>query len=557
MSIIFSCFIISILLCSIHLFPSVEAYLYSARGNTDAKFIFDDYLVTFSHLITFIIPDFYGNPGTYNYFGKGFYYEKALFVGLAPFLFALYGLFHMEKKNTQKTFFSICFLIFLSLGISLPTTWFFLYYLKLPFLSTILPSRIFFLSTFCLAVISSYGIDLYLKKPEAKRISLSLVLMAIMLLGAWGFIIFQLFIYKEPLAISIHGNALVSFKNTILPTGIFIAIVSLLLWFWKMKNHRYIFFPAILIVTLFNFFYFANKYLYFSQKQYVFPRIPPISFLQKNAGIQRIWGYKNGHIENNFLTFYHLSSAEGYDSLYIKRYGELLFAGQNKGIVSAQIPRNDANFITNDYETGVDGNLYRGKLLSLLGIKYILEKNSDAITHKDDTHVKKVWDDGIFSIYEYTNAFPRVFLVNNIVVEKNDQEIINDLFHKNIDLRNTIILEEESQYRNINKSFKGSANILVYKPSTITVQTKSDIESFLFLSDNYYPGWEAFVDGKKTKIFRADYSFRSVLVPSGEHTIKFMYQPESLKRGIQGSLIGIVALIGLCMVFYRYNARRT
>ncbi len=64
----------------------------------------------------------------------------------------------------------------------------------------------------------------------------------------------------------------------------------------------------------------------------------------------------------------------------------------------------------------------------------------------------------------------------------------------------------------------------------------------LFLSDTYYPGWKAFVDGAEQPIYRADFVLRAVSVPSGVHTVRFVYDPLSWKLGLALSGFGLVAL---------------
>src|SRR4030043_83888 len=49
----------------------------------------------------------------------------------------------------------------------------------------------------------------------------------------------------------------------------------------------------------------------------------------------------------------------------------------------------------------------------------------------------------------------------------------------------------------------------------LVLQATTEENSLLVLSDTYYPGWEAFVDGKKTKIYRADYTFRAIPLDAG------------------------------------------
>ncbi len=70
----------------------------------------------------------------------------------------------------------------------------------------------------------------------------------------------------------------------------------------------------------------------------------------------------------------------------------------------------------------------------------------------------------------------------------------------------------------------------------------------LFLSDNYYPGWKAYVDNKETKIYRANYTFRSIYLPSGNHSVAFKYNPLSFKIGSVVSLLSFIAILSILVL---------
>jgi len=87
--------------------------------------------------------------------------------------------------------------------------------------------------------------------------------------------------------------------------------------------------------------------------------------------------------------------------------------------------------------------------------------------------------------------------------------------------------------------------------------TESDGNGFLYLSDLYYPGWSAYIDGNKTPIYRANYAFRTILLPEGNHRIVFQYEPKSLKIGSAISLVSLVAgLICLLVIHIRHEQKR-
>ena len=141
------------------------------------------------------------------------------------------------------------------------------------------------------------------------------------------------------------------------------------------------------------------------------------------------------------------------------------------------------------------------------------------------------------------DALPRAFLATNYIVETDPQKILVNIFDPNIDLSKTVILEEEPNI----KIASGQAKMTTYEPTKVVVNTNSSENNLLFLSDNYYPGWKAYLNNIETKIYRADFSFRAVPVPAGDNTVIFQYDPMSLKIG---AIISILTLCGLALLFY-------
>lgn len=69
--------------------------------------------------------------------------------------------------------------------------------------------------------------------------------------------------------------------------------------------------------------------------------------------------------------------------------------------------------------------------------------------------------------------------------------------------------------------------------------------SILVSTDSYYPGWKALVDGEQTTIYPANISQRAIVIPPGDHTVEFVYEPQSLRLGSVISIISVLLITGL------------
>ena len=75
-------------------------------------------------------------------------------------------------------------------------------------------------------------------------------------------------------------------------------------------------------------------------------------------------------------------------------------------------------------------------------------------------------------------------------------------------------------------------------------------EKLAVFSEIYYPaGWKSYVDGKESKYFRTDWILRGMVVPAGDHEIKFSFKPSSY---IVGNKISLASSIVLVLLFAGY-----
>ena len=117
---------------------------------------------------------------------------------------------------------------------------------------------------------------------------------------------------------------------------------------------------------------------------------------------------------------------------------------------------------------------------------------------------------------------------------------------KDFDFRRELIIVDKN-VGNLRgeRQVKGNVTVISYTPNKSILDCETDQDAFLYVSDTYYPGWRAYVDGKETKIYRANLAFRAVEVPKGKHAIVFKYVPMSFYIGLCLTIIGFLLCIWL------------
>lgn len=516
--------IFGLLLSAPQLLPSIEAYSLSLRSGLFQKIE----AIPYTYIPTLIAPDFFGNPVTRNdWFGH--YAEWNGYVGLIPFMLAIYAIFSKKRKEVFYLFIFSVVILLLAFDTPLLNL---LVFLKVPVLSTSAASRIIVIFSFVFSVLAAFGFDQLIKdvkEHRLRKIVLFLISFIIIFVLSWLVVLFNMM----PI-----DKVIIARQNLILPTLIFLTFFVLLLIFYKLKKIRIalvLFSIFILAIVSFDMLRFATKWMPFSSKDLVFKEVKPITKLIKMSGHDRFLGNLGGEV----FVYYNLPSVEGYDPVYVKRYGELI----------SYVNDGRLNYPARSIVKFPKRGEFSKKAINLLGIKYIIYKKADGHSswvfpfwEYEDDSFNLIYEDDKYQIIENKNTLPRAFLVSKYKVIKDNELLLDTLFSEDFDISKSIILEKDFELLGTDGD-PGSASILKYTPNKIEILVNAKTDSLLFLSDTYYPGWKAFVDEKEKEIFRADYNFRAVAIEKGKHKIEFVYMPDSFRNGLIVCLIGGVGVL--------------
>lgn len=513
--------VLGLMLSAPQILPSFDAYSQSVRSELFTQ----GGGIAWQYLVTLFAPDFYGNPVTRNDW-FGYYAEWASYIGVVPLLLAGYAI----VRRIKYIGFFLGLAIF-SLFIATPTPInTFVVWLKIPGISTSYAARIIVLTSFSLAVMAAYGLDRLREDWEKKKISITLpylIGIGVFLIFLWGIV---LVIRPFPV-----DKLLIARRNIMLPTGL--ALVYCLLAFlgfikrWKLIPHLIVmFFIGLTVIDVLR---YPIKWMPFDPREYVYPEVDILSFLKREVGQNRIFGTLGGEVSNAFA----LPGIEGYDAIYQKRYGEFIYS-LNEGKIGAP-ERSVVQF--------PKIGRYSEFALQLLGVRYVAHRQSDgrfvwAYPHWQFPYYKSIYKDNYYEVFENEEVLPRTFLASSYVIADKDENIVNTLFQREFNPRDTLVLEREPTLKP--QPGAGSVEVVKYTANELVFQSKSEVAKLLFLSDVYDKGWRVTVDGKEARIDRADYDFRAVSVPAGGHTIRFVYWPKSFVYGVWIAVLGIGLLVG-------------
>jgi uncharacterized membrane protein YfhO len=475
-------------------YSQLTLILLSAR-NVDLTWQKLGWFIPLAQLVQFFAPDFFGNPATGNYWGVFNYGEFIGYVGMAPLLLAV--LAFSSPKRKEVVLWGSVIILSLLFATQNPVAQF-PYSLSIPFFSSTQPTRLLVLVDVALAILAAIGLETIIKSKKKLLPHIAVVVGVI-------FIIFYGFTFLSAKTFNASDFA-VSKRNLIVPSVLFILTSGVLLLTQIIPaTWKRVLIGFLICLTAFDLLFFAGKYTPFASTEYYYPTTKSLAYLISQPGQYRIMTTTRQILSPNIATMYHLQSVDGYDPLYLMRFGEMMAASE-RGKADISTPFG--------FNRIVVSNKMNSPIIDLLGVKYIL-----SLTERSDPKLVKVFEEGETKIYENKAVFPRSFFVSEVVKATTPQHAINIMFDLKTDLHKTAVVEDSDT---LSQSYSlGTASIKKYAPNTVIISTENSKTGFLILTDTFYPTWKAFIDNQSVKIYRTDYNFRGVVVPAGSHTVEF------------------------------------
>ena len=154
-------------------------------------------------------------------------------------------------------------------------------------------------------------------------------------------------------------------------------------------------------------------------------------------------------------------------------------------------------------------------------------------------------------IYANPSAFPRVFLVSEFEWAETQEEAIAIISDPSFDLRSVAVLEKrgDAPLALTAKEASGTqvaSQLIEFSQTANTVSFAIQVygSGIAVLTDVFFPGWHAYVNGVEQQIYRVDGVFRGVYLENGVHEVEYHYAPAGFRLSVAVSLASFAGLVG-------------
>ncbi|HEX8230781.1 MAG TPA: YfhO family protein [Chloroflexia bacterium] len=228
-------------------------------------------------------------------------------------------------------------------------------------------------------------------------------------------------------------------------------------------------------------------------------------------------------------------------------------------LVSRRFYRTTRVLAPTTYENPTDAyNVYlrepRYELAPLLGMRYFItpwdeDPNDYALPNTPD-FTRLARTDGL-ALWQAEGVPGFTYLSDNVTAAQDEEQAINWLKEATWDTARSYSAVAETTADKLAGIQRrpgvspGNVEVLEYTSGNIRLRVNADRMALLVVSESWYPGWHATLDGQPVEVHRTNYLSQGVVVPQGSHTIEMRYQSDALNLGAVLSLLGLLGTVGL------------
>jgi len=538
--------------------PAIEYARLSSRHALTYEFC-GDFSFPPENILSLVMPEFFGNFFNTLYVGRFYFWEMCGYAGLIALILALVACSTRGGAGERKhiVFFALLGLSSIILALGAYTPVFRLLYDWVPGFNMFRGnSKFIFVTAFSVAVLAGIGADRILVRDTAFFRTRRTVLLAGMVIIASLTALFAVlrmddFFYWKKIIVLMQPQtmyepsfnpldpALISRSYAqALAQGLRAGLLILCLCGTVILRNGTLRRTALLGILIFDLWSFGAKYLIMFDAR-VFELNPRLAaFLKSDPQPFRI---VSPGLPSNSGMLSKIENTEGYGSSVIADYRD--FINESQG----------ASGIKNRFEHSAFRITLLNKFTDMLNAKYAVVPRHTSPA--DSAGVTTVYADTKIAVLRLNNALARFFFVTKVDVLPHNkvlERIGKSYFHP----QETALIEEDPPFELTGGENTGARiAIRTYGPEHIALDVENSAGGLLVVSDTFYPGWQAFVNGRREKIYRTNYLTRGVFLRAGNNRVEFRYRPASVAYGAAVSLISLCIALAVAVRLLRKKKR--
>ena len=416
--------------------------------------------------------------------------------------------------------------------------------LRLPGLNLMSHNRLVFLTGFAILALTAIGLENLLRGSVQRRWWFWLP--AGLLAGLFVWCLYRGMILPKPIVNQSNFNAF--YTTHLRSIQITLDVGEIQAWFtrhyvimaefcalgfvgwlllWLQKPARFLFpaFAILLVGDLLRFDYGRSPQC---DPSLYYPKIPVF-----NQIAQAISGRVTSGLPASVMLMAGLNEIKGYDSFDPTRMVTLLKLAADPR--SVNLPHAQIQYFIPLVKFSPPSGLRLPPVLDMLNVRYGIFRGTPP------SSMRPAFQGDHYMVFVNSNALPRVFIPKSVQTVTGDEAVLTALTSPQFNPAEVAFVETPVE---LPADGRGTAQITSETPTHITIAAQMETPGLVVLADRWDKGWRACWNKKPLPILQANYAIRGVVVPAGNGTLEFIYQPASLILGLWLAGFAVFVLIG-------------
>jgi hypothetical protein len=266
-----------------------------------------------------------------------------------------------------------------------------------------------------------------------------------------------------------------------------------------------------------------------SAPELYYPQVPVLEELAR-AAPGRVMGCDC--LPPNLAYMCGLRDTRGYDGVDPARLVELELLAADPRSTIADYARTQWLIPRTTVTSG--GDVQLSPIFDMLGVRYLIFRGVP------DPKTRPVFRGPDYWVLENPDAMPRAYIPKRVELVVDNAARLRKLNAPDFDPRDVAYVESPVD---LPLPARGTVQVVDEIPTRVRLSFRTETPALVVLADLWDQGWQAYLNGRRVPILRANHALRGVVVPAGAGILDFRYEPASFTWGLRLCGLGAAVLL--------------